>query len=192
MKKNTLISIISIAAASIAAVPAHSAETYTIDPNHTWPMFEVNHLGFSTQRGRFNKTSGKITLDTAAQKGSVELTIETASLDMGFDKWNEHMKSPDFFNVKFFPAMRFTSDKLKFDGDKVVAAEGYFTLLGVSKPLTLAVSNFRCGPHPMTKKPHCGADISATIKRTEFGMSKFVPAVSDEVKIMSPVEAMKD
>lgn len=190
--KKFIVSIISIAAASMVAVPAHSAESYTIDPNHTWPIFEVNHLGFSTQRGRFNKTSGTIILDTAARKGSVDLTIETASLDMGFDKWDEHMKSADFFNVVQFPTMRFTADKLVFDGDRVVAAEGNFTLLGVSKPLTLAVSNFRCGPHPMTKKPHCGADISATIKRTEFGMAKFVPAVSDDVKITSPVEAMKD
>lgn len=190
--KKFIVSIISIAAAGMVAVPAHAAENYTIDPNHTWPVFEVNHLGFSTQRGRFNKTSGTIILDTAARKGSVDLTIETASLDMGFDKWDEHMKSADFFNVVQFPTMRFTADKLVFDGDRVVAAEGNFTLLGVSKPLTLAVTNFRCGPHPMTKKPHCGADISATIKRTEFGMAKFVPAVSDDVKIMSPVEAMKD
>ncbi|OGS96080.1 MAG: hypothetical protein A3H31_01250 [Gallionellales bacterium RIFCSPLOWO2_02_FULL_57_47] len=188
----SIVSIIAIAAASVIAVPGYAAESYTIDPAHTWPMFEVNHLGYSTQRGRFNKSSGKITLDTAAKKGSVELVIETASIDMGFDKWDEHMKSEDFFNVGLFPTMRFTSDKLVFDGDKVVAAEGYFTLLGVSKPLTLTVSNFRCAPHPMNKKQTCGADISVTIQRMQFGMSKFVPAVSDEVKISSPVEAIKD
>ena len=188
----TFTGIIAIALASVIAVPGYAAESYTIDPAHTWPMFEVNHLGYSTQRGRFNKSSGKITLDTAAKKGSVELVIETASIDMGFDKWDEHMKSEDFFNVGLFPTMRFTSDKLVFDGDKVVAAEGYFTLLGVSKPLTLTVSNFRCAPHPMNKKQTCGADISVTIQRMQFGMSKFVPAVSDEVKISSPVEAIKD
>lgn len=190
--KITIISIISIAAVTIAAAPAHAAESYTIDPTHTWPMFEVNHLGFSTQRGRFNKTSGKITLDTAAKKGNVDLTIETASLDMGFEKWDEHMKSQDFFNVTQHPTMRFTSDKLIFDGDKVVAAEGNFTLLGTTRPLTLTVSNFRCAPHPMNKKQTCGAEISATIQRTQFGMAKFVPMVSDEVKLMSPVEATRD
>src|SRR3989338_7896370 len=120
-------SIIAIAVASVIAAPAYAAESYTIDPNHTWPMFEVNHMGFSTQRGRFNKSSGKITLDTSAKKGSVDLTIETASLDMGFDKWDEHMKSADFFNIGQFPTMSFTSDKLKFDGDQVVGAEGSFT-----------------------------------------------------------------
>ena len=191
MNKN-ISSIIVIVLASVIAVPAYAAESYTIDPTHTWPMFEVNHLGFSTQRGRFNKTSGKITLDTAAKKGSVDLVIGTASLDMGFDKWDEHLKSADFFNTGQFPMMRFTSDNLVFEDDKVVAAEGYFTLLGVTKPLTLTVSNFRCAPHPMNKKQTCGAEISVTLKRSEFGMTKYVPAVSDEVKISSPVEAIKD
>ncbi len=184
--------ISAIAIAALFSAPAHAADNYTIDPTHTWPVFEVNHLGFSTQRGRFNKSSGKVTLDIAAKKGSVELVIKTASLDMGFDKWDEHMKSDEFFNVKFFPIMRFASDKLVFDGDRVVAAEGSFTLLGVTKPLTLTVSNFRCAPHPMAKKPACGADITATLKRSEFGMTKFVPLVSDEVRISVPVEAVKD
>lgn len=183
---------IAILLASLLAAPALAADNYTIDSRHTWPVFEINHMGFSTQRGRFNKSSGKITLDTAAKKGSVELVIETASIDMGLDKWDEHMKSDEFFNVAKFPTMRFVSDKLVFDGDKVVAAEGSFTMLGVTKPLTLTVSNFRCAMHPMAKKPACGADISATLKRSEFGMSKYVPMVSDEVKLFSPVEALKD
>jgi len=191
-KENTVNKSLAVLLATLLAAPAYAADNYTIDSRHTWPVFEVNHLGFSTQRGRFNKSSGKITLDTAAKKGSVELVIETASLDMGLDKWDEHMKSDEFFNVAQFPTMRFVSDKLVFDGDKVVAAEGSFTLLGVTKPLTLTVSNFRCAPHPMVKKPACGADISATLKRSDFGMAKFVPAVSDEVKITSPVEAIKD
>ena len=178
--------------AAFVAAPVWAADSYTIDSRHTWPVFEVNHLGFSTQRGRFNKSSGKVTLDTAAKKGSVELVIETASIDMGFDKWNEHMKSEDFFNVAKFPEIRFVSDKLVFDGDKVVAAEGSFTMLGVTKPLTLTVSNFRCAPHPMVKKPACGADVTATLKRSEFGMTKYLPGVSDEVRISSPVEAIKD
>jgi len=178
--------------ASLLAAPACAADNYTIDPTHTWPVFEVNHLGFTTQRGRFNKSSGKIALDTAAKKGSVDLVIETASIDMGFDKWDQHLKSDEFFNVEQFPIMHFTSDKLVFDGDKVVAAEGNFTLLGITKPLTLTVNNFRCAPHPMNKKPTCGADITATFKRSEFGMTKYVPAVSDEVKISVPVEAVKD
>lgn len=178
--------------AGLLAVPLCAAESYTIDSQHTWPVFEVNHLGFSTQRGRFNHTSGKIILDTVAQKGSVDLTIDAGSLDMGFDKWDERMKSIEFFNVTLFPTMRFTSDKLVFDGDQVVAAEGHFTLLGTTRPLTLTVNNFRCAPHPLTRKKTCGADITATIQRMQFGMAKYIPMISDEVKISSPVEAIID
>jgi polyisoprenoid-binding protein YceI len=179
-------------AAVLCACPAYAIDSFTIDPTHTWPTFEVNHLGFSTQRGRFNKSSGKITLDIAARKGSVDITIETDSLDMGFAKWDEHMKGQDFFHVSQHPEIRFTSDKLLFEGDKVVGAEGNFTLLGTTRPLTLRVENFNCGPHPMTRKLHCGGNVSATIQRTQFGMAKFVPMIGDEVKLYSPVEADKD
>ena len=111
---------------------------------------------------------------------------------MGFANWDKHLLSDEFFNAEKFPTMTFKSDKLVFEGAKVVAAEGNLTLLGVTRPLRLAVNNFRCGPHPFTKKLMCGADVSATLRRSEFGMTKFVPAVSDEVKLSSPIEAYKD
>jgi polyisoprenoid-binding protein YceI len=183
---------LSILFAALCAIPAYAADSYTIDPTHTWPMFEVNHVGYSTQRGRFNKSSGKITLDVASKTGSVELTIDTTSLDMGFAKWDEHMKGEEFFNVVQYPTIRFTSDKLVFEGDKIVGAEGNFTLLGTTRPLTLRVDNFHCAPFPLTRKMHCGADVSATISRTQFGMAKFVPMIGDEVKLFSPIEANKD
>lgn len=184
--------IIAIALASSLSVSAYAADEYSIDPNHTFPVFEVNHLGYSVQHGRFNKTSGKITLDMAAKKGSVDLVIETASLDMGLPLWDEHMSTVDWFNTAKFPTMTFKSNKLIFTDGKVVAAEGDFTLLGVTKPLTVSVNGFKCGDHPMTKKPMCGANIGGTIKRTDFGMTKYVPAVSDEIKIHVPVEAYKN
>ena len=184
--------ILAVLCASLLAFPVGAEVDYTIDPTHTWPMFEVSHLGFSTQRGRFDKTSGKITLDIAAKKGSVELVIDTASIDMGFAKWNDHMKGEDFFNVESFPTMRFTANKLTFNGNQPVAAAGTLTLLGESRPVTLGISDFKCGTHPMTRRPMCGANISTTIKRSDFGMKKFIPAVGDEVKIHSPVEAFRD
>lgn len=176
----------------IAATGAQAADSYTIDSRHTYPVFEVNHLGFSTQRGRFNKSAGKIVVDTAAKSGSVDLTIETASIDMGLEKWDEHMRSPDFFDAAKHPTMTFKSSKLKFDGDKIVGADGDFTLLGVTKPMSLALSGFRCGEHPMLKKTVCGLDASATIKRSDFGMKYGVPAIGDDVKLIVPVEAIKD
>jgi polyisoprenoid-binding protein YceI len=178
--------------AAICATPVFAADSYTIDPRHTWPMFEINHLGYSTQRGRFNKSSGKITLDMANKTGSVDITIETDSLDMGFAEWDKHMKGIEFFNAAQYPTIHFSSDKLIFDGDKIVAAEGKFTLLGTTRPLTLRVDHFHCAPFPLTRKMHCGADVSATISRTQFGMAKFVPLVGDEVKLISPIEADKD
>lgn len=171
---------------------AYAADEYTIDSNHTFPVFEVNHLGYSVQHGRFNKTSGKISLDMAAKQGSVELTIETASLDMGFPLWDEHMAAEGFFNSANFPTMTFKSSKLIFKDDKIVEAEGDFTLLGVTKPITVTVKSFSCGDHPFTKKAMCGANIGGVIKRSDFGMSKYVPAISDEIKIHVPVEAYKN
>jgi polyisoprenoid-binding protein YceI len=176
----------------LLAAPAFAADTYTIDPNHTWPVFEVNHLGFSNQRGRFDKTAGKVTLDLAAKTGSVDLTIDTRSLDMGFPQWNEHLAEEGFFDSAKYPTITFKSDKLIFNGNKVVAADGQFTLLGVTKPLRVAVADFRCGANPMNHKQLCGGNITATIKRSDFGMTKFLPAIGDEVKIYVPVEAYKD
>jgi polyisoprenoid-binding protein YceI len=184
--------IATVVLASSFAVSAFAADSYTIDPNHTFPVFEVNHLGYSVQHGRFDKTSGTITLDMAAKKGSVDLTIETTSLDMGFPMWNEHLSADGFFNTAKFPTMTFKSDKLIFKGGKVVGANGEFTMLGVTKPLTITVNGFKCGENPMNKKAMCGANISGTIKRSDFGMVKYVPAISDEIKIHVPVEAYKN
>lgn len=178
--------------ATVVAMPAMAADTYTIDPNHTLPIFEVNHLGFSTQRGRFDKTAGTIRLDLAEKTGDVEWTIDADSINMGQTKWNDHLKSADFFDVAKFPTITFKSDKLIFEGDKPVAAEGVLTLLGVTKPLKLAIHRFTCGVNPINQKPLCAADIEASLKRSDFGMTKYLPGVGDEVKVYVPVEAYKD
>lgn len=180
------------AAAFALCATALAADTYSIDSRHTFPVFEVNHLGFSTQRGRFNKTTGTITLDTAAQKGSVEVVIDTASIDMGLEDWDKHMKNEDFFNVEKHPTMTFKSDRFTFRKGKPAEVNGTLTLLGVEKPVKLAVTHFHCGVHPINKKEVCGADLSTHIKRSEFGMTKFLPAVGDDVTIRIPVEAFKE
>jgi polyisoprenoid-binding protein YceI len=183
---------VAVLSATLASAALAAPESYTVDPRHTFPVFEVNHLGFSTQRGRFNKVSGKISIDAAAKSGSIDVAIDTASIDMGLDKWDEHMRSDEFFNTAKFPTMTFKSTKVVFDGDKLVAAEGDFTLLGVTKPVKLSVANFRCGENPVAKKHACGADVSTSIKRSEFGMTKFVPGVGDDIRIVIPVEAFRD
>lgn len=174
------------------ALPAIAADSYTVDPSHTYPSFEINHLGFSTLHGTFDATSGKIALDPAGKSGSIEITIDATSLDTGHGKRDDHLKGEEFFNVAKFPTLTYKASKLKFNGDKLAGADGELTLLGVTKPVSLTVTAFNCGAHPMTKKQVCGANATAAIKRSDFGLSAYVPAVGDEVKISIEVEAIKN
>jgi polyisoprenoid-binding protein YceI len=187
---NTSLSAILLAGLTIA--PALATDSYNLDSRHTFPMFEINHMGFSQQRGRFNKTEGKVTLDAKGGAGKIDISIDTASIDMGLEDWDKHMKTPDFFNVAQFPTMTFSADKVSFKDGVPTSAEGSLTLLGVSKPVKLNIANYRCGIHLMTRKPVCGAEVSATIRRSEWGMTKYIPVVGDEVKIVIPVEAFKE
>ena len=185
--------LMAVTVAVLGVVPARAEpESFSIDSRHTFPMFEVSHFGISTQRGRFEKTSGKVLLDREARTGSIDITIDAASVSMGFEKWNEHMRAEGLFNTTKHPVITFRSDKLIFDGDKPVAADGEFTLLGVTQPLRIKVAGFACTQHPKLNKLYCGAEITAQIKRSEFGMTKGIPMVSDEVKLFSTVEAIKD
>lgn len=188
MKKTLIV----LALASSMSVSAFAADSYTIDARHTFPSFEISHLGFSIQRGRFNKTAGRITLDTAAKTGTIDVTIDATSISTGLPDLEEHLRGEDFFDTAKYPTITFTSKKLKFDGDKLVGADGDFTMHGVTKPVSLQLDHFKCGIHPMTKKFNCGANATTQIKRSEFGITKYVPAVGDDVKIAIQVEASKD
>ncbi len=191
--RNPAVATVVAILAAAAAGPAPAQETYVIDPVHSQPMFEVRHMGFSLQRGTFSKATGKITLDRAARKGAIDVTIDTTTvktIDPGLDT---HVRGEDFFNVAKYPSMTFKSSELSFDGDRVVGADGELTLLGITRPVKLKVANFVCGDHPFTRKPMCGAEVTATIKRSEWGMKYGVPkAVGDDVKIMIPVEAYRE
>lgn len=178
---------------AIIAGTAHAApESYTADPAHTYANFEVNHLGFSTARGMFTSTSGNIVLDRSARTGSIDITIDTTSLYTGHAKRDEHLKGEDFFNVARFPTMRFKSTKPRFHKGDLNGADGELTLLGKTLPITLTVTSFSCGQHPIAKKPVCGANAIATIKRSDWGMAAYVPAVGDEVHLEIQIEAFKD
>ena len=180
-------------ALAITAGRVAAQETYTIDPVHSQPMFEARHMGFSQQRGSFAKSTGKITLDRAAKKGSVEIVIDTTSIRTYDPRLDEQMKSENFFNVAKYPTLTFKGNNVIFDGDRVVQVDGDLTLLGVTKPVSLKVANFVCGEHPTNKKPMCGAEATTTIMRSEWGMKYGLPkAVSDEIKLTIPIEAYKD
>ena len=174
-------------------------ETYNLDPAHTIPNFSIQHLGMSTVYGHFERATGKVTIDRAAKTGSVDVKIPTATISTGDAKRtdgarsrDEHLRTTDFFNVAEYPDMTFKSTKMNFAGDKVQSIDGTLTLMGVSKPVTLTATSFNCGTNPMSKKEMCGADLTTTIKRSDFGMKYAIPAISDEVKLLIAVEGYKE
>lgn len=180
-------------AALLTALPAAAElETYTVDPRHTFPTYEVSHFGYSMQRGRFNKTSGRITLDEAARTCSADIAIDTASVSSGVDKLDEHLRSEDFLNAAKNPQITFKSSNCAFDGPKVKSATGDLTINGVTRPATLTANMFHCAPHPMNKRKVCGADLQITLKRSDFGVKYALPALGDEVTLRINVEAVKD
>jgi polyisoprenoid-binding protein YceI len=174
------------------AAAAASAESYTIDPRHTFPVFEVSHYGFSLQRGRFNKLAGKLELDPAAKTGSVEITIDMTSVDMGFEDWNRQMRGERFFRTDTFPQARFVARDFAFDLSRPGPVGGELTLLGVTRSVQIKVGQWRCARHPILPRQLCGADLEATVKRSDFGMTANLPGIADDVKITIPVEALKD
>jgi polyisoprenoid-binding protein YceI len=182
----------------VAATGAFSAaafaapETFNVEPTHTYPRFEYSHFGYSNQQQRFDKTSGKIVIDRAAKTGSVDVSIDTTSVNTGYALFNQHIQAEDYFDTAKYPAITFKSTKVKFEGDKPVAVEGNLTIKGVTKPVTLTVSSFHSMPHPMLKKDAIGANATAKVKRSEFNMGKNVPYVSDEVTLTIAVEAIKE
>ncbi|MGQ0654240.1 MAG: YceI family protein [Betaproteobacteria bacterium] len=184
-----------VAAALLAAplVAAAQVESFVIDQYHTVPYWEVDHLGFATMRGRFDRATGRFSLDRAAKSGMVELEIPTATINSGdTDRGSrprtrdEHLKNADFFNVQEFPTMTFKSTKVIFKGDEPAAVEGNLTLLGVTRPVTLNFDRWKCGPDMRTqgKRHQCGGNATGSFKRSDFGMKFGLPtAIGDEVKL---------
>lgn len=191
-----------IAAAVLAlALPLSAAaqvENYAVDAVHSYPHFGIDHFGLTMIWGRFDKMSGRFSIDRAAKKASVELTIETASLSTGDSERgtrqrtrDEHLRAADFFNVAEFPRMTYRSTNVKFAGENPSEIEGELTLLGVTKPVTLKLDRFTCKEHPFAKRPACGGNASGSLKRSEFGMKTFIPAVGDEIRLMINFEGMR-
>lgn len=186
MKRIALIA--ALAAASFAAQAA--PVTYTIDNSHTFPYFTYNHLGFSNQTHRFDKTSGTVTLDRKAKTGSVDVVIDATSVNTGHALFNEHIQAADFFDTRAYPIITFKSTGMEFKGDQPASVTGNLTIKGVTRPVTLTITHFKCQPHPMLKVDACGANATTQVKRSEFNMGKNVPFVSDEVTLTLAIEAV--
>jgi polyisoprenoid-binding protein YceI len=183
-------------AAALFALPVLAQETYILDPTHSQPGWEARHVGFTLQRGSFGKATGKIVLDRAAKKGTVDIVIDATSIKSFDARLDAVLKGDKFFNVEKFPTLEFKSTDVVFDGDRVVRIDGHLTMIGVTKPVSLRVADFKCGDQPFNKKPMCGADASGTIKRSEWGMTNGISAnitnPSDDVGLTIPVEAYKE
>ena len=178
--------------ASAISLPALAApETFAIEGTHTYPRFSYSHFGYSTQLSRFDKTTGTIVFDKAAKTGTVDIVIDTKSVNTGFATFNEHIQGEDFLDTAKYPTATFKSTKVVFEGDKPVAVEGNLTLKGVTRPVTLTVTSFQAMPHPMMKKDAIGANAWTVVKRSEFNAGKYAPYVGDEVRIDIAVEAIK-
>jgi polyisoprenoid-binding protein YceI len=191
-----------LAAFLLAAVPLAAAaapEGYTIDPIHSSVLFAIDHLGISMIHGRFDKFSGKFSIDRAAKAGNVDLSIETASVDTNDSERgsrprtrDEHLRSADFFNAAEFSKMTYKSTNVVFAGDNPATIEGSLTLLGVTKPVPLKVERFKCNAATATAKERCGGDASGKLKRSDFGMSRGIPSIGDELLLTISFEANKD
>jgi len=170
--------------ASALAAPV----TFIPNADHTFVRFSYDHMGFSTQESRFNKTTGTVVLDPEAKTGSVNLVIDTTSVDTGSELFNGHIQGADFLDTSHFPTATFKSTSVKFDGDKPVSIVGQLTLKGITKPVTLNVTLFKHGQN-MMKKDGIGANATTTIKRSDFQMAKYVPMVGDDVTVTIALEA---
>ena len=165
MKKLLLLSLM-YAAGAASAAPV----TYKIDPAHTYPSFEADHMGISVWRGKFNTSTGTVVLDKAAQTGSVDISIDTASVDFGHDVLNGWAAGKEFFDAAKFGPARYKGKLTGFVNGAPTEVAGELTLHGVTKPVNLKLALFKCIPHPMLKRELCGADAIGSFKRDEFGL----------------------
>ncbi|HET6786597.1 MAG TPA: YceI family protein, partial [Aquabacterium sp.] len=162
-----------------------------IDPTHTFVTFEAKHFGTSTNRGRFDKKQGTVTLDKEAKTGKAEITIDMGSINTGTAPFDGHLKSKDFFNAEAFPTATFVGDKFVFDGDKVVEVSGHLTMLGKRQSVTLKATGFGCYENPRLKREVCGGDFETTLQRDAYGMSYGLPFIPNDIKLVIQVEAVK-
>ena len=168
MKHNYALLLLALAVTSATT----ASTTYNVDPDHTHPSFEVDHFGgLSTWRGTFKKSSGTVTLDTEARTGTVDVVVDTATVDFAHDKLNEHVSSPEMLDVAKYPTAEYKGKFVEFANGAPTSISGDLTLHGITKPVTLTINSFKCFEHPMLKKQVCGADASGSFNRADFGVN---------------------
>lgn len=186
-----LMSSVAVALLFVAGAAFAAPVRYNLDPNHTRIDFSWTHFGFSHPMGRFDKFESDFQFDPAdPTRSSVSVTIPVSSIDTGVAKLDEHLQTADFFDVAKYPTATFKSTRVERAGAHGLKVTGDLTLHGVTKPVVLDVVVNKIGPHPMAGRAAAGFDATATIKRSDFGISGYVPNVSDEIKLSISTEAM--
>jgi len=177
-----------------AALPSGgpvAGATYVVDPTHTFVIYEIGHYGTTTNRGRFSTKEGSIKIAPSGNGGSVDVTMDIATIHTGVDLHDRHLQSKDFFDVSLYPTARFVADRLVFEGDKVRSASGILTLLGKARTVVLSANRFNCYVSPVANRQVCGGDFETTIKRSEFGITWGLNfGFEDNVKLLVQVEAI--
>jgi polyisoprenoid-binding protein YceI len=182
-----------VAATAMLAAGVAAAQSYSLDPDHTYPHWSVNHLGLTTYQGKFTRSKGKAVLERG-KGGAVEVEIDPTSSVSGSEVLDKVMKGEMFFQVDKFPAITFKSTALRWNGDRLVAVDGLLTMIGQTKPVTLDVKSLRCTTHFRTKKEVCGVEAFAILKRSDWGIAqKFQPPLlGDEVTLYVQSEGFID
>lgn len=178
-------------ASLVLVAPAHAA-TYTLDPSRTTPRFEIHQLAFFTVSGRFNQTSGRITMDRDKALGSVEASIQVNSLDTGLAMRDDDLRGPLFFDAARFPTMSFQSVRVTYQSKDAATVEGSLTLRGITRPVTLHVTRIHCAANSPSGKEVCGFDSWTKIRRSDFGIRSYLPVVANDVKLTINSEAIED
>jgi len=184
--------ILPLALALFAAAAQAAPVTYIVDPDHTYPSFEADHMGISVWRGKLNKSSGKVVLDKAAGQGTVEVAIDLASIDFGLDALNAWATGPEFFDVAKYPTAVYKGKLAGFSNGAPAQVTGELALHGVTRPVNLKINSFRCVPYPLLKRDFCGADALASFNRDDFGLDAGKPyGFKMEVLLRIQVEALQ-
>ena len=143
---------------------------FDIDPTHTYPSFEADHMGISVWRGKFDKSSGKVALDRETDTGTVEVSIDLNSVNFGLPVMNTWARGKDLFDTERFPAAVFRGKMEGFTNGVPSEEVGTLSLHGITKLMTLKLNQFKCIPHPLHKREICGADANVTFNRDEYGL----------------------
>jgi polyisoprenoid-binding protein YceI len=187
MKRFAALTVLVVFAAAAQAAP----ETYVIDASQTSSLFSYRTLGVSSMTHRFEKISGRMVFDPATRTGSADVTIDATSVNTGKASLNARIQNEDFFDTANHPAITFRSSRMTLDSEQSSLA-GYLTIKGVTRPVTLAISNFQCTQDPTFKVDACGARATVTVKRSDFNMGKYALLISDDITLNLAFRAVKE